>query len=446
MQFPTQVELLKTTWKKKAMRNCMPEDSELLSTVLDDSLPVVNFFEIVSKLVNSLVPTKGNSYGMELANDFEAVIRRAIKKGSAPKPRSLNNFIEKGFVEKEPRNFEIVQTSEYHEANVIFTEMEELELLNDTTSDTKVNFDFTSAKRSIELTGEFMKAVIMKVITNRTLKCLTILFSCFTGRNSSDHLIRACISDMIANRNDTDFRMFHTLFDYYYDHQLIDLQRQLQEIDQDNGMCCLHYLAILGDEPLIKKALEINPDFAKDLRDAESKSPLDYMKNRPDLKHFVLELDPPPVFVPPIPAPKPTTPEAPEENVKDDIISYALRPSQIKLADTKKQIAELPKKSSTRRRNGNALEGITDHLSFMDGLIERIDTQYYIDNKMRLEDVERELNKKRKYTEERVSHFGYHKKWSSKYDNEYALYEHERVLKYYDTCLERVATLKKSWL
>jgi len=390
----------------------------LLSTVLDDSLPVVNFFEIVSKLVNSLVPTKGNSYGMELANDFEAVIRRAIKKGSAPKPRSLNNFIEKGFVEKEPRKFEIVQTSEYHEANVIFTEMEELELLNDTTSDTKVNFDFTSAKRSIEL----------------------------TGRNSSDHLIRACISDMIANRNDTDFRMFHTLFDYYYDHQLIDLQRQLQEIDQDNGMCCLHYLAILGDEPLIKKALEINPDFAKDLRDAESKSPLDYMKNRPDLKHFVLELDPP-VFVPPIPAPKPkpTTPEAPEENVKDRIIDWALEPSQIKLADTKKQIAELPKKSYTRRRNRLALEGITDHLSFMDGLIEKIDTQYFIDNKMRLEFVEGELNKKGKYTEERVNHFGYHTKMSSKFDNEYALYEHKRALGYYVTCLERVATLKKNF-
>ena len=214
MQFPTQVDLLKTTWEKKAMRNCMPEDSELLSTVLDDSLPSVNLFEIVSKLVNSLVPTKGNSYDMDLADEFEAVIRRAIKKETAPKPKSLdgsadaataaalelnaapylgNNiaewvrtemvrlnrtfgddafveaepksldaFVDKGFDDMKPRKFEIVQTSEYHEANVIFTEMEELELLNDTTSDTKVNFDFTSAKRSIELTGEFMKAVIMK--------------------------------------------------------------------------------------------------------------------------------------------------------------------------------------------------------------------------------------------------------------------------------------------
>ena len=67
------------------MRNCMPEDSELLSTVLDDSLPSVNLFEIVSKLVNSLVPTKGNSYDMDLADEFEAVIRRAIKKETAPK-------------------------------------------------------------------------------------------------------------------------------------------------------------------------------------------------------------------------------------------------------------------------------------------------------------------------------------------------------------------------
>ena len=191
MQFPTQVDLLKTTWEKKAMRNCMPEDSELLSTVLDDSLPSVNLFEIVSKLVNSLVPTKGNSYDMDLADDFEAVIRRAIKKETAPKPKSLDGsapepksldafveaepksldaFVDKGFDDKKPRKFEIVQTSEYHEANVIFTEMEDLDMLNVSTSDTtkvtsdttKVNFDFTSAKRSIELTGEFMKAVIMK--------------------------------------------------------------------------------------------------------------------------------------------------------------------------------------------------------------------------------------------------------------------------------------------
>ena len=82
----------------------------------------------------------------------------------------------------------------------------------------------------------------------------------------------------------------------------------------------------------------------------------------------------------------------------------------------------------------------------MDGLIEKNDTQYFIDNKMRLEFVERELNKKRKYTEERVNHFGYHTKMSSKFDNEYALYEHQRVLKYYDICLGRVATLKKNWL
>jgi len=71
----------------------------------------------------------------------------------------------------------------------------------------------------------------------------------------------------------------------------MDLQRQLQEIDYDNGMCCLHYLAILGDESLIKKVLKINPDFAKDLRDDESKTPLDYMKNRPELKNLVLELN-----------------------------------------------------------------------------------------------------------------------------------------------------------
>ena len=130
--------------------------------------------------------------------------------------------------------------------------------------------------------------------------------------------------------------------------------------------------------------------------------------------------------------------------LKYRIIDEALSPCKKDLAEEHKKVDQELKNSNRLARNRNtlALEGITDHLSFMDGLIEKNDTQYFIDNKMRLDFVERELNKKRKYTEERVSHFGYHTKWSSKYDNEYALYEHKKAKGYYDICLERVATLR----
>ena len=78
--------------------------------------------------------------------------------------------------------------------------------------------------------------------------------------------------------------------------------------------------------------------------------------------------------MPLIPAPTPTptpTPTTPEENVKHRIIDWVLHPSQIKLADKKKQIVQEVKKSN-RKRNRLALEGISDHLSFMDETIEQI--------------------------------------------------------------------------
>lgn len=171
-----QRKLLQDTWEKNAMRNCMPEDIALLSMVMDDaSVPKLNFFRIVSKLVNSLVPNEGHIYGRKLADDFENVIKSAINEGSSSKPRSLKDFIENGWTavklkrskeketapsktgvdSEEKESFKIVETYEFDEASTIFDEMKEDDLAFLKTA----GVEYTSAKRYIESLAGELKAV-----------------------------------------------------------------------------------------------------------------------------------------------------------------------------------------------------------------------------------------------------------------------------------------------
>ena len=227
---------------------------------------------------------------------------------------------------------------------------------------------------------------------------------------------------MEANPEDASLIMFDSLFTYYKtdnektDH---DLKKQLNRNNSDNGMYCLHYLAKYGDPPSIKKVWEINPDAAKVLRDDDIKSPLDYMRDRPELENLVLQIDPPAIVE--------IVQVDTSTDMKEQIIGH-LTTIQTEFKLEKDQVQQALNNRGWRR-NRLALAQISDHVTFIDKL--KLDTLATKDNEAAFVKVKLELETQRDKTKELVGHYDYHTKWSSKLDNEYALYEHNVALEAY---------------
>jgi hypothetical protein len=169
-QFKKQIDILKGTWNKMALKNSRPQDVDLLSDVMDGD-PKASVLQIVALLSTCLIPESGSEYNIDLANEFEMVMYKAYDLRGIEKPRTLKEFISRGFnkgndssdfvvLETEGNKFSIVETEAYEDANYIYSELEfsELEHFGPPPSDgdSTTFYPYDKAKQGIVARGKLI--------------------------------------------------------------------------------------------------------------------------------------------------------------------------------------------------------------------------------------------------------------------------------------------------
>merc|ERR1711933_414317 len=341
-----------------------------------------------------LVPKNGNKYNTELADKFETVMRKSYQLVGSERPRTLKKFINKG----DDGSFDVVETNEYEAANYVFSQLDfpkEFHLFDPPANDDGTfSFDaYAKSKKWIESRGKY----------------------------DDDHLLEACISAVSQSR--VDFEYFSKLFDHYSSSEDgSNLKTQLYATDFESGMCCLHYLALYGDEMLIEKVLvKYDENAVELLYDYDGNNALKYMQRRPEFDSFVEELKPKDDDSNFEEVENPTS-TVPTKTLKDRIIdSFNARKGT--LVSVEKGAKAQYDKNKNNRRNKLAANDSAYHLRELNDILGRIESSQKNDLQLKQYATD-EVEKARKFAASEETRFS---NYVLRYDNEYAQYVHRKA-------------------